>query len=522
MQRNGLKFDALEKHEKGGMFLFYTLFWFAFTLVTGTLLSGYAIEDDWYIAKMHYLLTHENSFIEEMIVCLRADIAIRLRPAYFFIRVIEVAIYENNLLVWSISRVFYAIIISFFLFRACRRFKFNFITSAFFPLFVLLGEQSSIIWKRAPAEAPGMFLLSFLIYLISLSITSDKARKPLFALIVFVTIGMSLCKESFILLLPGLWVFWVWMFSEAKKTSLGESVKKLAPSAIIFIFIFTILISFVLTRFGATPEAVSYAGVESFSSGTTRKVLKVVFKCIQQGGLIAALFVFLVTLTKGGFRSRKEFNKCLFPIVFLGLWIIPQIILYTKSGIYARYLIPFTFAPGFTLIWLLNQPTVTKRLSAKVLLVLLLLLFVSKGLSAGYSALRFSIHIGYYDDFLETLVEKTDDSSHIVIVGNSRAVGSVSRYLIFNEIRAEENIEVYLLNEDTLEFFDLKNKPSHGPQGTIDAVALLIGLEKPFLKAYKGSFDLQNAQKTAISKFPDNPDISYTVFSRPVESNTKN
>jgi len=208
----------------GTVFVFFLLFWFAILILCGTLFSGYHFMDD------HGILTESkevaNSNFQKEVKIFKKNLLdpkMRFRPFYWVHRRLMLAVMGTDFTAMSIYIGFLAVFTSFFLFLFMKKIGFSVVESILFVGLTLLGEQAAIWWRLGNNETLGMLMLSIALLFMALSVnTWQKRKKILYELLfgLFVILA-SWSKESFILIIPAL-VFWKIWLTRQKKQEPGQ------------------------------------------------------------------------------------------------------------------------------------------------------------------------------------------------------------------------------------------------------------------------------------------------------------
>lgn len=333
------------------VFLFLSLLWLFVFFQTGIVFSGFHFIDDHQIVQMNGELNQENfSLLEVIRRWLIVDYnASRFRPVYYIHRVLQTYAFGVTWSLWYLYNATLAICSSFFLFLFARLIKFTFIEALLVVFAISLGEQAVIWWRLGPAETLGTFFLSLSLMLIGFEINEkQKKRGRLFSwLAVLALIMMSLCKESFIIAVPSILIFWMWLHSIFQKRSLTQSIRyNLAPflSTIAILTLEILYIKFVIGTGGT-----GYAGIDE-STFDWNRILETTINLFQKTKLSVPLFFAACMLTwilfpkkissKLKSTDRLTFAQILIPSLILFVGLTPQILLYAKSGISGFYLFP--------------------------------------------------------------------------------------------------------------------------------------------------------------------------------------
>ena len=341
-----LKF--MKKNEYLLVSLFFALMVFSLLLSTGTITSGWHMVDDHEFLEYQIELSRSEGTVFTCIQkALEEDIGSRFRPLYYIFRVILTTFFGSNLVVWSIFKAIEIVISFIFLYLCARTLKCTVFYSIIFTMVVMVGPQSVVWWKLGPQESTGIMLFAVSFYFLLKWLQTSKNS---YAIVSYVfTLTVALYKESFLLLIPFLMCFVI--YSDCNKTEFSfSSVRASVRQHFLFMLIYSLtFIAEVLIII--LVVGVSSPGYVGFDSSVTlhqykiywldaiRNYLKYFLYFMIPAGLI------IITFIKSWRLLLKEFFiACL--IMF------PQIILYCKTGLEERYILPWSF--GFAYFFILS------------------------------------------------------------------------------------------------------------------------------------------------------------------------
>jgi len=515
--------DKFIKYNYWTVFLCFLLFLFGFLIISGSLFSGYHFTDDHGILNIARDLSEYN-VLEVSQKRIIGDLQIRFRPFYYVHRILETKLFGTNFLGWSIYRGLLGVLTSFFLFLFMRIIGFSVLESILFSCLTLIGEQSAIWWRLGPNETIGMFLLSMSLLFLSFSIFSTKKQVLYEVLFVVFTIFASLSKESFILIIPAL-LFWkIWLYSKKNGTKWLETIKNnISPIIILLIVCFSEIL---FIKYFVGTAKIGYAGYEGFNLLAFKKTgLKL--SSIGHARIILIEVVLVIIFCFIGhkedkhlcFSNLKEFTL---PITLFGLIVTPQILLYMKSGIYERYLLPGLLGYSYLIVFLyklikeilIKETSSNDKGNTKSWLssigVIKLKKFILKGtvLALILIAIIFDLRIAcrnvnsfvfqgeQTNEWLQSIKQETTESSLILVVTDPAYYyewsSSIKTYLYLKMNR--RNLYVYpILTSAKYNDFQrgfIKSLPKFYGKNTIDnihdknsikAVVLFPGTESKFL-----------------------------------------
>ncbi len=328
-----------------------------FAGMTGILGSEYHFVDD------HELLDIKNSFLVRgfwgtLGKFIRNDLTIRFRPTYYLIRVIQTWLFRDNFFAWH---VMYAVIAAF-----CFELPYAYARSGGCPMWLSYvfsmmiyvgGGQSPALWRLGPQEAFGMILLLLVILLLRSYFQQGGALRLVgFLLAMILLAGV---KESFLIFLPFLPVILIkWEIERREAVSLTDlttAVKRYAVPTTAVFAIFIIAIYIILFRVGTNE--IGYAGIDSsyaimdYLIGICRIVIGSLRPYVFAWAAGNLLIIAILWVNWQNIAPVVRFSAITDTIVCDTLMCM-QMILYAKSGMIERYLLPATFLVG--VLWFIT------------------------------------------------------------------------------------------------------------------------------------------------------------------------
>ncbi len=364
-------------------FAVFFAFWFGLFAYTGSVNSGYHFIDDHQIITLSQQLRTApvHSVAKKLVLY---DGRFRFRPLFSIHRVVMTKILGLNFTAWSVYTGLMGVFTSFFLFMFLRISGYSFIQSVLFGLLTLTGVQSVIWYQYADAENLCMFFLSLSMFFLAKSIHSGGHKTKFDILFIAFLLASSLCKESFILMIPAMLFLYLWMYSKKNNYGLLKSFKDNIYLAGIPSVILIISLSYIIFFVGINKTGQTGVDNKIFSIMFLREF---VYQIRQSTFFLTILFGAFIIIDYMISNSQIHFNKESFKkivnefanitVSFL-LIIIPQYLLYYKSGMRDRYLLPYFLGFSFFLIYLLkriddskDKPVSVKYLYLSMIVVLL-------------------------------------------------------------------------------------------------------------------------------------------------------
>jgi hypothetical protein len=417
-----LKAGFLIKNKSLIAFILITLFWSSFLFFTGTITSGFHFTDDHEIITIQKKI-YDTDLISALKSVLREDMAMRFRPFYYIYRIVLIELFGTNILAWSILNFILAILTSYLLFLFVFRQGYSFINALLFPLLTLVGSQTAIWWRLGPAETIGFVLLSISLFLLNNAVRNGKKYQMILSIICLVL--SSLSKESFLILIPAYILILLWL---KWKYENYISIYKLFIDNVytIVILIIILLVFGYLVIFLIGTNKIGYAGIDD--SVSIGRYLSFIVSNLRFNKytklIIIGLFFLLQNIESVNCRLKKAFKDL--PLIFNSLIlmaiIIPQYLIYSKSGIFERYFLPLNLGFSLFVIFLSERIFRSKVISEftkriYIFLVILVIFYFLKN-DAIPTAKVFADEGKNTNKFLSTIIANTRTNDSILVVLN--------------------------------------------------------------------------------------------------------
>jgi hypothetical protein len=382
---------------------------FLFLFLSGTITSGFHFVDDHEVIKMKSDLS-TLPLIDVSIKWVKEDLASnsRFRPLYYIHRVVETKLFGSDFFLWSLYTGFLCCIAFIFFYTGMRNMEFSILESILFLIITFIGSQSSIWWRLGPAETIGMVWLALSFYFMSRCLL-NKHYYANTLLFIFFLILSSLTKESFLIIIPAMIFLKVWteknqLWSSLKETA-GKNLLLIIPLAVLLIELY-IIISYIGT---------SYSGLDSNLISSIKSYILTFIRFLRTylNLVIAGLIVLIFNINKKRIVSKTGF----FSIVFFLLVLIPGVVLFARSGLVERYLLPTSFGLAFLAATYFKGIKEDVKGYKKILLILAIISFVPALVKTSADAIRFSKEGHETKRLLASISEnKEGEKSTLVIV----------------------------------------------------------------------------------------------------------
>lgn len=426
-----------KKREIPGIFLFSVIYIFGTLILTGTLFSGYHLVDDHEIVRRGYYFSKNNLTPAEKIMGGFPWISLRFRPLYDFLRRVRTVVLGDNFFSWYLLVGMEIVLSMAAAYYIARLFKCSKIIAVLFAMLIITGEQAAIWWRLGPQEPTGLLL--FLLGILFVQFFEMTCQKRWMTAAVLAAVLSSWAKESFTLsaaAIPMLAVAYDMMLQE--KPDFWHAVKK-NLFVILTVGIIMCLDLYVIVN-QVTVLSIGYAGIDTeFGiTGYIAKMAELLRKNLFPYVIFLAVGVaFLIAKAITGEKGKEK--KCLnVPVLFVSiaaLYIMgTQMFLYAKSGIYERYLVPFTVGAGIlgviTVNFFLREKKIFIRIYGGVLALFVLYLWIGKVYPAGREFAAMGKDV---EDCFDTIVSCAQKEDVIVSALDSERNLSVETWLELEE-----------------------------------------------------------------------------------------
>lgn len=323
-----------------------------FCAIMGTLTSGYHPVDDHEYLEWTYDRLHGVSFMKLMLGNIE-DNGNRFRPLYQIFRTIWVELFGTNIFIHSIVKAMQASICLACLYFVARRHNYydcGRLVSVLFAITAFVGYQSSVWWKLGTTEVQGCLLFSIGFLFTEAYLRYDKNRYLAGAIISYGL--LVLLKENLFILLP--FVGFYTLFYDLRSALEHDHRTKITWKLIfdhirrrIVFYIF--LIGFFLATaficcFVIDPNA--YKGGEYLFGHFDKAAWLNSMHDLKWFVLCGCLFT-AVLLT-----FYDHFKYMWMDAILLFIFVFPQILVYSHSGMDERYIIPSSI--GYALFFVIS------------------------------------------------------------------------------------------------------------------------------------------------------------------------
>jgi hypothetical protein len=355
---------------------------FLFLIISKTITSGYHFVDDHEVIRIKSDLK-SSSLIEVSKSWVKEDLYsnTRFRPVYYIHRVFETKLLGSDFFLWSVYNGILFCLALVFLYLGMRNLKFTLGESIVFLIVTFIGPQSPVLWRLGPGEVLGMVFLGLAFFFMSKSLERRNHFLKNLLFIIFLILA-SLTKESFLIIVPAMIFFKIWNEKTYVWSSLKESVSK---NIMLLIPLIVIIIEIYFIR---KYVGISYSGLDAkFSDNILSIVSTTIRFAIRYLNLIiVGLILFISALI----YKKRVVGVNLFAFVFFVMIVAPNIVLYSKTGMMERYLLPSSFGLGFLIASFIKGIEENQGSFKKLVLTLVLVSFLPYLVTSFIDAAKFS------------------------------------------------------------------------------------------------------------------------------------
>jgi len=409
-----------QKNYLGAFLIIFGVLFLVF-ITSGSLFAEYHFIDEHWIISLNHDLQGKN-FIEELFKATTDEFfgnGGRFRPVFISHIYIESKLFGINRFMWSLYTGTLVAITAFFLFVFARLIQFSLKEALFFSLLSIVGPQLEIGFHLLDNETSGMFFLSVALIFTVLSIKNSK-NKLLYELLFITSILlMSLSKESFILLIPTMAFIKIWQFCNFNTCSWRQSINNNVLSLFIILAIFFSELLYIKYLVGTD---IGRAGIIWLDFPRILRAAYHLTSPRQMFGLIILIaFIFIILIHRRNNLDSKVFLRKILSsssFVLFTLIVLPQILLYAKSGFDNRYIVPGIL--GYSILIVQMSRYIYKNAIdlGKLIYLLIFLCLIFKFYDAWRIAHDFTIEGKTTRELLNLVEKNTVINDHFLIVAN--------------------------------------------------------------------------------------------------------
>lgn len=432
--------------------------------LTGNLFCGWHRIDDHETFQIIKLYKQGGvSFSDAASFWIKEDWKIRWRPLYWFFRVLLPYLFGNVVILYKLLLCSVGIATGRMLYASARNLKCSIKASWVFVALIILGRQFEVWCRISNQENLGIFFFAICLYLLTKQYKERVFGWKIDFCILFFAFCSALMKESFLLLLPG--IAWLRVgFEFVGRLYRPKDIWKVLRSNGLFIILDLVFFSlniYVITAYVGVNQ-IGYAGLDK-NYGIKDYIWAMMRMCKESLSLYfwlacILLAVVIVYCIKGLLTWKKtktaawnlfkagDENIYLVLLLF-GLYVIgTQMILYAKSGMWDRYLLPAI--AGFALIFVVClDHWIQDRRFRVIWLAVLSLFILGRGWSSVYKvSSRYAAEARAINKVYDVILDSTEEDDKIVSF--FRNTESDTSFSIFMELQGRP--QVYCCQEEDI------------------------------------------------------------------------
>lgn len=424
---------------------------FLFLLATGVIPYEFYLADDYQaLAIKNALQKSDNGFLSIFFVMrnwMLSDIHIRFRPIYWVIRVLRTAIFGVDFNAWAIWIGIESATTLFVLYWCGRKLKQTIGCSVIFALVTTVGPQLSVWYRQGPQEGTGLLFFAMGFWGI-LNYLEKRGKISLLVGISCVVLS-TLTKESFVIMIPAVVYYIIWNSTDNiyDLKSWLASVKYHIGTCSLLVLIMIAEVYVIITITGT--NSIGYAGINP-STKLTEYIQG--FKTTAIAGrymglamcLLFGMLLYHTIVIEKAYLDKKRIINIMVEFCFILLCIIPQLLLYAKSGMFERYFIPFSFGCAYFVIFVHKQLSKNKmKKNFKIIIGLLLCGQLTMGIEG---AILLAVQGEENIEIFQYILDETKNTDQIVFTLNWVENNGAAK--IWLNYYGRENISYYSREEE--------------------------------------------------------------------------
>ena len=405
----------VSKREVIQTLLFFAIIVFSILIITGTLTSGLHMVDDHEFLRFTTEMEEDGISIWELIKKEnKRDAGYRFRPLYYPVRVIQTALFGTDLFSMSLVKGAEVVLTCILLYYVARMLSCQVKYSLLTVGVIMLGPQSAVWWKLGTPELTATWV--FALAVLFLLKWREEKKKYYHIGVLACGIFTSLYKENYVLLIPFLMLSYLYISMEGKEITWKNIWAAVKENLLMEILLGTYgLYNLFMIAFGVGLNAPGYVGIDtSMSLWEYVKVFLNNFRLHLRIGQYGLWILGLFILMNKDFL--KLFLKLRWQILLALSLIIPQMIIYAKTGLEERYIIPWIYGVAYIFVIVLSDEKVWERKKRKAYDILLLgLVFVNLCLVI-YEGRYFTYRGKGIEQMFEAVVSQAAENKDIKIL----------------------------------------------------------------------------------------------------------
>ncbi len=418
-----IQIDNRHHYLRSALFLpliVFALIWGSIFIVSGILNAGfnYFIDDHGILVSHNIHTSFQDILIEPFTSLFSNEPKSRFRPIYDVLLRLCTKLYGLNPFVWYLSSLLVAIVTSTIFYLVARLQKFSQLESIGFAGLIIFGQQASTYTRfGTPETTATLFVaLSLLFGSLNSNAPCDKLQQQSIRQIIynylFVIFALlaALNKEACILLLPGLAYFKVWHSSQTNDISLKESFIFNRSNVILILISFGSFIAYIKL---ASVTGPGYAGIDR----DTLSIVSLFGSLVSNGAIFGSAIIGNI-----GYHYISRFehhDKCDRSFYILAaLVILPQLIIYNKTGMNWHYILPASIGVSFLAFYPISKLAKKSSTSYRIVLSIVLTILILQVIFTGSYFASTSKRTATIEPLVSSIRNCVPKDAPLAIVGN--------------------------------------------------------------------------------------------------------
>jgi len=333
--------------------------------------------------------------------------------------------------VWITLAIIFAVLLYTLTFRLTSN---SFLASISVLMLMLAPDPGPLtVWYRFATRGElfgAIFLVSHLLLLTYSNTTKSTVRE----ILGFTLLGLAvLCKESFVLVIPAIAIFRVWIEMRQTDQAIIYVLFRLKYSLFAYLaFFWSAIAAIAVTAYMAPAE--SYGGSSTvvdrtvFSQGLSRSLA---YSPKFAVWFIPVLLALLTGILKEG--ASNFLKKAWLPASAFILWTLPQYLLYaTRGGMWDHYWMPVIFAlSGLNVIALVYLFSNARRSTIVIAISIVAIWIVNAVRIDSMAILNYSAKTKMQQATMRVVAPYLDKDKSLVVVANMNVNGEIAFSLLY-------------------------------------------------------------------------------------------
>jgi hypothetical protein len=346
--------------------IIFTIIWAFIFISSGIFNAGfnYFVDDHEIVLSYQNYTSFDDIIVKPFTSLFSAEPKNRFRPLYdVFLRLFS-QVYGLNPSVWYFSSFIVATMTTWIFYIVGRLQKFSCLEAGGFATLIVFGQQASTYTRFGTPETTSTFLVALVFLFGSLNFKNNISQAISNFFFIFFAMLSALNKEACILILPAMCFFKIWHLSTQSGISLKEAFFKNRISVLVVLASF---LGFLTWLKLGNVNGPGYAGVDRDTLSIEHFISSLTSNGAIFGSAILANIVYL----------RKYHNQSVTAFyILIFLIIIPQLIIYNKTGLFWHYVLPAAIGVSWLTFYPISKiarqsHSLGTRLTAIVIIVII-------------------------------------------------------------------------------------------------------------------------------------------------------